>query len=184
MNKDKKAKNPQRNRAFAAAFHYLKSKRDDINDQKDLAALIGRTEDTVSHILKNQTDVSEKTITLLYQATDYIFNLDFLRGESTVMLAEDVPATPADPASSPTPPDVTALLAAVTASKDETIAVLRSQLTDKDEIIAAKNALIATLQQQLDELRLNVAIEKGVASETGASRQAKHKKEPAKRPTV
>jgi len=68
--------------------------------------------------------------------------------------------------------------AALLAAKDETIASLKRELTAKDETIAAKDAIIATkdalintIQQQLSDMRLQTAIEKGLHS-AGTSHSA------------
>lgn len=145
MNKDKKAKKPQRNRAFAAAFDHLKRTKV-VADREDLAKLIGRTKETVARILRGETDVTDDVITKLQTATDCIFNFDFLWGDSTVMLAADVAAQQSSLS------DVIPLQSLVSA-KDEMIAVLRSQLEDKDRLIADKERYILTLEQQLRDLR-------------------------------
>lgn len=137
----------KRNENFAAALAYLKD-RGDIETQKELALLMGVSEDTISRILKGGS-VSESTITKLHTATKGLFNLQWLHGQSDVMLSAEAIAARQ---SSPTPPD---LAAALLAAKDETIATLRSQLSDKDR-------LIAVLQQQIDDLRLQTALEKGL----------------------
>jgi chromosome segregation ATPase len=64
------------------------------------------------------------------------------------------------------------------AGKEETIAVLRSQLSDKDDVIATKDKLIDTLQQQIDDLRMQAAIEKGLHT-PGRSRSAVAERETA-----
>lgn len=188
----KEKKNPieekTRNNNFAAAFDYLKRKdKAKFGSQKALAEQMGVNKDTITNIMRCYTAVTEDIITKLQTACDSEFNLQWLRGESTIMLAKDIPVShvsvgSAVGVSSPTPPDVTAMLDAVTASKDETIAVLRSQLADKDEIISAKNMLINTLQLQLNELRLSAAIEKG-ASTAGTFLSPKPEQK-GQRPTV
>ena len=82
-----------------------------------------------------------------------------MRGESDVMLMADLtPVSTEQPCPTPQAIDpITALLAA----KDETIASLKRELSAKDETIAAKDKLIDTLQLQIDELRMQVAVEKG-----------------------
>lgn len=143
----------KRNENFAAVLAYLKD-RGDIETQKDLAELMGVSQDTISRILKGG-NVSESTITKLHAATKGLFNLQWLHGQSDVMLSAEAIAARQ---SSPTPPDTSA---ALLAAKDETIAALRSQLSDKDRLIAAKDELIATLRQQNADLRIQIAAGKG-----------------------
>lgn len=146
----------KRNENFAVALAYLKD-RGDIETQKELALLMGVSEDTISRILKGGS-VSESTITKLHAATKGLFNLQWLHGQSDVMLSAEAIAARQ---SSPT----VALLAA----KDETIASLKREIAAKDETIAAKDGIIATkdklidtLQQQIDDLRMQAALEKGL----------------------
>jgi uncharacterized coiled-coil protein SlyX len=49
--------------------------------------------------------------------------------------------------------DQSSLINAALAAKDETIAVLRDQLTAKDTVIQAKDELIANLRQQIATLQ-------------------------------
>lgn len=158
----------KRNENFAAVLAYLKN-RGDIETQKDLAELMGVSQDTISRILKGGS-VSESTITKLHAATKGMFNLQWLHGQSDVMLSAEAIAARQ---SSPTQPDMTA---ALLIAKDEAIASLKRELAAKDDVIVAKDVIISTkdklidtLQQQIDALRMQVAIEKGLHS-TGTSR--------------
>ena len=157
----------KRNDNFAAAIAYLKE-HGDIKSQKELAQRMGVSEDTISRILQGAR-VSESSITKFHAATNGLFNLRWLRGQSEVMLsAEAIAAQHA----SPTPTDV--MIAAIVSAKDETIASLKRELAAKDETIAAKDGIISmkdklidNLQLQIDDLRMQVASEKGF--ETGRS---------------
>ena len=125
-----------RNNIFAAAFDYLKREKG-IKTQKRLAELMGVSEDTITRILKDRTEVTEDIITKLQTASCCIFNLQWLRGEeSSPMLADDVVEEKPQL-------DQSSLINAALAAKDETIAALREQIAAKDELIAA-------LRQQLD----------------------------------
>lgn len=85
-----------RNNIFAAAFDYLKREKG-IKTQKSLAELMGVSEDTITRILKDRTDVTEDIITKLQTASGCIFNLQWLRGEDpNHMLAFDTPNEPTD----------------------------------------------------------------------------------------
>lgn len=160
----------KRNDNFAAALAYLKG-RGDIETQKELALLMGVSEDTISRILKGG-NVSESTITKFHAATNGLFNLKWLHGQSDVMLSAEAMAARQP---SPTPSDTSA---ALLAAKDETIASLKRELSAKDDVIAAKDGiistkdkLISTLQQQIDDLRMQAALEKGLHT-PGRSRSA------------
>ena len=89
MNKDRKAKDPRRSRIFAEAFDYLK-RNQGVRTQEQLAERMGVTPETVSRILKARVDVSEDAISKLQTASGCVFNLQWLRGESDVMLASDL----------------------------------------------------------------------------------------------
>lgn len=142
----KEVEDKTRNNNFAAALDYLKRKSDKKLHQKDLAEMLGVTENTISNIIHCRTAVSEDIITQLQTISGCVFNLQWLRGQSDVMLAANAAKTDASvPGGAPSIQNPTALLAA----KDETIATLRSQLADKEEIIATKDALISALQQQI-----------------------------------
>ena len=130
----KEVEDKTRNNNFAAALDYLKRQSKEKLYQKDLAEMLGVTENTISNIINYHTVVSEDIITRLQTISGRVFNLQWLRGQSDVMLAADL--NPATTISTP------ALLAA----KDETIAALRAQLADKD-------ALIQTFQQQIADLQ-------------------------------
>ena len=128
-----------RNNIFAAAFDYLKREKG-IKTQKRLAELMGVSEDTITRILKDRTEVTEDIITKLQTASGCIFNLQWLRGEElSPMLADHVVEEKPQL-------DQSSLINAALAAKDETIAALREQIAAKDELIAA-------LRQQLDILQ-------------------------------
>lgn len=164
MNKNKKAKDERRNHIFAEAFDYLK-RMQGIKTQQELAEKMGVTPDTVSRILKARTDVTEDAITRLQTASGCIFNLQWLRGESETMLAADVKKKTDDTAEamSQLPPDMSSLINAIIAAKDDAITSLKRELASKDETISTKDALINTLQQQVSDLRAQLAIQKGLS---------------------
>ena len=78
-----------RNNIFAAALDELK-RRHIVKTQKELAQKMGVSEDTITRILKVRTEVTEDVITKLQTASGCIFNIQWLRGEDKVMLAEDL----------------------------------------------------------------------------------------------
>ena len=149
-----------RNNIFAAAFDYLKRNKG-IKTQKQLAQLMGVSEDTITRILKDRTEVTEDIITKLQTASGCIFNLQWLRGEDTThMLAQDL----ADDVDNVMPqqgmPDPSSMVNALLAKSDETISALKSVIKTKDEQIADlrreledKRDHIETLKHRCAELR-------------------------------
>ena len=143
-------------------------------NQTDVARKAKMNQVSMSRILNGKVkNVKPETMRAVNAAFGNVFNPEWMRGASDVMLvadlqpAADAPVPVGSTGGEPSP-TLDAMTAALLAAKDETIAALRSQLADKDDVIAAKDALISTLQQQLDTLRAQLAIEKGL-SEDGAS---------------
>ena len=164
MNKDKQAKDKTRNNIFAAAFDYLK-RTTDINTQQELADKMGVTKDTVSRIITAKTKVTDDAITKLQTASGCIFNLQWLRGESDVMLAADADKAPvADNLHESTHIDQGSLMNATIAAQQTSIESLKREVAAKDETIgslkregATKDELIKSLQQQVADLRAALA---------------------------
>ena len=128
-----------RNNIFAAAFDYLK-RNTDIKTQKELARRMGVTENTITRILRDYTEVTEDIITKLQTASGCIFNLQWLRGEdSEHMLAVDVVETLKE--SQPVI-DQSSMVNAIIAAKDETIATLQARIVDLERTIADKDTII------------------------------------------
>lgn len=123
---------------------------------------------------KNKS-VQYETMVKLNNAFGNVFNPEWMRGESDVMLVADLAPVRTElpsPALQIAGPTDTLL-----AAKDETIASLKRELAAKDETIAAKDGIISTkdklidtLQQQIDDLRIQVGLERGL--HTGHSRSA------------
>ena len=138
-----------RNNIFAAAFDYLK-RNQGIKTQKRLAELMGVSEDTITRILKDRTEVTEDIITKLQSASGCIFNLQWLRGEDSIhMLASDVNKEKNDESHQPI--DQSSLMNAALASKDETIADLRDRLKEKDERLKEKDERLKEKDERLKE---------------------------------
>lgn len=95
--------------------------------------------------------VKYETMVKLNNAFGNRFNPEWMRGESDVMLLVDLSpdtttiVTPKDVPSQAHIDPTTQLIAA----KDEIIAILRSQLADKDALIESKERYINILQQQI-----------------------------------
>ena len=180
MSRKQKDFDPKRNHIFAAAIDELRRRENKRLSQKEIADRMGVTEDTISRIMRLHNQVTEDIITRLQTASGCIFNLQWLRGESDVMLAADVdnkPTPVADNLHESTHIDQGSLMNATIAAqqtsieslkrelakteesakrelaaKEETISALRSQL-------ATKNELIKTLQQQVSDLRAALALQ-------------------------
>ena len=173
MNKNKRAKDNKRNNIFAAAFDYLK-RNTNIKTQQELANRMGVTADTISRIIRAKTDVTEDAITKLQTASGCIFNLQWLRGESETMMANDIDKEAAPAANnrhdSTQFPDYSSMTNAMIAAKDDAIESLKRELVKteesamrelaaKDDTISAlrglldsKDALIDNLKQQISDL--------------------------------
>ena len=152
---------------FRKMFDYLVSNKL-IPNQTELARAAGLNEVSVSRILNGQVkSTKQETLWKVNVAFNNIFNPDWMRGESDVMLVADLtPVSTEQPSPTPQTADPTA---AILAAKDETIASLKRELSAKDDVIAAKDGIIATkdklistLQQQIDDLRMQAALEKGL----------------------
>lgn len=171
-----------RNEIFAHVLDWL-VQNNKVEDQKDLALKTGISQNTVSRIMTGKVEPSDDTLRKLNATFGNIFNMQYLRGESIVMLIEDVAYYKSHPGElnklingdGDNKIDQSSLINAALAAKDETIAALRDQLTAKDTVIQVKDELIAnlrqqiaTLQQQLnaandEELFKNFPFQKGIA---------------------
>jgi transcriptional regulator with XRE-family HTH domain len=150
-----------KNNIFAAAFDEMK-RRKIVKTQKELALRMGVSEDTITRILRDRTEVTEDIITKLQTASGCIFNLQWLRGEDPFhMLAIDVEKSlqPADD-----PIESSSAANAAIAARDEIIASLYAQLEDKDrqieklyedkeEMKKAKDETISSLRQHIQTLQ-------------------------------
>lgn len=143
MNKDKKAKDPRRNKIFAAAYDHLK-RTQGVRTQEQLAEKMGVSPETVSRIIRAHTDVTEDAISRLQTASGCVFNLQWLRGESDVMLAADIKKNDghATEATLPSSPDMSSMINSIIAAKDDAITSLKREVASKDETIAAKDETI------------------------------------------
>jgi len=175
MNKNRKAKDNKRNNIFAAAFDYLK-RNTDIKTQQKLAERMGVTKDTISRIIRAKTDVTEDAITKLQTASGCIFNLQWLRGESDTMLANEADKRTAVSSEnrheSTLLPDYSSLMNATIAAKDDAIASLKRELVKTEESakrdiqkteesckreLAAKEETITSLRNQLKDKDATIA---------------------------
>lgn len=149
----------KRNNIFAEAFRWIKAHRDNegkgVKYQKDLAALVGVSEDTITRIMRDQTEVTDDFLCKFNEAFDNVFNYQWLRGEDNEpMLAAELGKSNPHP-SAPTIDNGSAINAAL-AAKDETIETLKARIVDlqltiddKVEIIKSREARIVDLERQL-----------------------------------
>lgn len=179
MSRKQKDFDPKRNHIFAAAIDELRRREGKKLSQKEIADRMGVTEDTISRIMRLHNQVTEDIITRLQTASGCIFNLQWLRGESDVMLAADVDNRPTPAADnlheSTQTIDQGSLMNATIAAQQTSIESLKRELAKaeesskrelaaKDETISAlrgqlatKDALIESLQQQVADLRAALA---------------------------
>ena len=170
-----------RNNIFAEAFDYLKREKG-IKTQKRLAELMGVSEDTITRILKDRTEVTEDIITKLQTASGCIFNLQWLRGEDAFnMLASDAaeaelrksenkqneidPASLANATISAQIETIAVLKQTISnieeqherelADRDARIVELKNTIEDKITIIKAREARIVELEQKLAKIQIS-----------------------------
>lgn len=170
----------KKNKIFAEAFRWLKAHKDNegkgVKYQKDLAARVGVSEDTITRIMRDQTEVTDDFLCKFNEAFDNVFNYQWLRGEDNEpVLAADLgkgnPQQSAQTSAQVIDPSsmVNAIIAAYNSSlatknelisaKEETITGLKSELRDKYELIASKDDTIAGLKRELrdkDELIISL----------------------------
>ena len=147
----------KRNNIFAEAFKWLKAHRDNegkgIKYQKDLAAIIGVSEDTITRIMRDQTEVTDDFLCKFNEAFDNVFNYQWLRGEE----GEPMLAASKKEKSSESNIDFSSVMNALLAKSDETIASLKRELDTKDEIIQSKDDRIADLTKLAEERLARIA---------------------------
>ena len=172
MSRKQKDFDPKRNHIFAAAIDELRRRENKRLSQKEIADRMGVTEDTISRIMRLHNQVTEDVITRLQTASGCIFNLQWLRGESDVMLAADADKAPeADNLHKSTHIDQGSLMNATIAAQQTSIESLKRELAKAEESskrelaakeetisalrgqLATKDTLIESLQQQVADLR-------------------------------
>ena len=178
MGRQTELKDKTRNNIFAAAIDEIRRREGKIT-QLELARRMGVNKDTITNILRYRTAVTDDTITRLQTASGCIFNLQWLRGESDTMLANEADKRTAVSSEnrheSTLLPDYSSLMNATIAAQQTSIESLKRELAKaeesskhelaaKDETIgslkregATKDALIESLQQQVADLRAALA---------------------------
>lgn len=141
-----------RNNIFAAALDELK-RRQIVKTQKELAQKMGVSEDTITRILKDRTEVTEDAISKLQTASGCIFNLQWLRGESDIMMAADVENKPQPHQSAPIDADfyhkTLDANAQIIAELRKDLEYFKSLVLDKDAIIQDNAEQVISLQSRL-----------------------------------
>jgi len=156
-----------RNNIFAAAFDYLKREKG-IKTQKQLAELMGVSEDTITRILKDRTEVTEDIITKLQTASGCIFNLQWLRGEDAFhMLAIDVAEGLAKKQSSAASIGTSSefnneisVYVKLVEARDREIADKAARIRDLERTIADKETIIRDREARIAALERQLAVEK------------------------
>ena len=153
----------KRNKIFAEAFKWIKAHRDNegkgVKYQKDLAALVGVSEDTITRIMHDQTEVTDDFLCKFNEAFDNIFNYQWLRGEENepVLTADLGKSNPQQSAQVIDPSSmVNAIIAAhngALAAKDELISAKEETITSLRRELRTKDELIISLRQQLLQLQ-------------------------------
>jgi len=161
MGRQKELKDKTRNNIFAAAIDEIRRREGKIT-QLELAKRMGVNKDTITNILHYKTVVTDDIITRLQTASGCIFNLQWLRGESDIMLSEQS-NDGSETFGNNTPsgvPTYSSMTNSIIAAKDEAIESLKREVAAKDETIKSlkregttKDALIESLQQQVADLR-------------------------------
>lgn len=127
-------------------------------DQKQIAAAAGLTSTSISRMKSGA--IKNPTVSSLMKINDAcggIFNVDYLRGRSPVMLAKDAPNADGEPVAPASPPASNAELSSYAnsalASKDETIEALKSKLADRDQLVDELREQLAEKRRDKTELQ-------------------------------
>ena len=134
----------KRNNNFAEAFRWIKKNVEGVKYQKDLAARVGVSEDTITRIMRDQTEVTDDFLCKFNDAFNNAFNYQWLRGEDDeAMLVADKknPHQSAEP---------NADLLELYAQRIRLVDDLRASLKEE---LAAVHALRTELQQAREDFR-------------------------------
>ena len=140
-----------RNNIFAEAFKWLKKNWEGIRYQKDLAAKIGVSEDTITRIMRDQTEVTDDFLCKFNEAFDNVFNYQWLRGEDPLhMLTVDILNTQNEQISHIDP---SSQANATISAYIEAVESLKRELRVKDDLLADKDARLAEKDERIAELK-------------------------------
>jgi len=133
-----------------------------IHTQIDFAESIRITRPALSSAMNgNEAYLTKNLFQKICAAYPGVFNLDYLlTGKGSLLtIGEEVKNEDIEKMANPQPIDQSSLVNAALAAKDETIAVLRSQLADlrmqlvdKQNVIEAKDQLIDSLKMQINNM--------------------------------
>ena len=158
-----------RNNIFAEAFKWLKKNKKGIKYQKDLAAAIGVSEDTITRIMRDQTDVTDDFLCKFNEAFDNVFNYQWLRGEDPIhMLTQDVIKDRENkqkmemPASYDFSIMIEKSVEKATHFADKIIATLEKQVEDKDKLLADKDEELKRLRHELNERESTIRTQQSI----------------------
>jgi transcriptional regulator with XRE-family HTH domain len=177
-----------KNEIFAFVLDWL-VKNKGVDGQKGLSQITGISQNTVSRIMTGKVEPSDDTLRKLNDAFGGIFNMNYLRGISTVMFIEDEMYYAQHPDEHPLYekkepaaqiPDMSSVFNAALAAKDETIttlkdmiASLKSQIADKDELLEHYRRENADLRSQIANSGYNYPFPHGVADDKKDKRMSK-----------
>ena len=105
---------------------------------------MGVSEDTITRILKDRTEVTEDIITKLQTASGCIFNLQWLRGEDPDHMLIDDASADAELVNQDSMVNET-----IEALKKQ-VAILEKRIEDKEAMLRMKDKFINMLEYQLD----------------------------------
>ena len=145
-----------KNEIFAHVLDWL-IQNNKVEDQKDLALKTGISQNTISRIMTGKVEPSDDTLRKLNATFGNIFNMQYLRGESTAMLIEDVAYYKTYNKSNI---DQSSLVNAALAAKDETIRAKEETISSLRETIDSLKRENAILRQQLSNYQADEVIER------------------------
>ena len=139
-----------RNNIFAAALDEMK-RRGIVKNQKDLAHKMGVSEDTITRILKDRTEVTEDAISRLQTASGCIFNLQWLRGESNEKFVD----SPQINTNTQESPQIDADFCRKALETDANIiAAMRKDIEYYQQLVLDKDSLIQEHNEQIIALQI------------------------------
>lgn len=139
-----------KNEIFAHVLDWLIQEQK-VEDQKDLAFKTGISQNTVSRIMTGKVEPSDDTLRKLNASFGNIFNMQYLRGESTVMLIEDAVYYKSYPK------ELKKLFGKEEKEIDQS-SLINAALAAKDETIRTKDETIASLRETIESLKHENAI--------------------------
>lgn len=163
MKKDEEAKDKTRNNNFAAAVDYLR-RNTGIKTQQELAKRMGVSKDTITRIMKAYTPFTEEAISKFQTATDCIFNLQWLRGESDIMMAEDAGGrknkNPHESTQHDTQNIAEELLREANTALKGQVAAMTKTIESQERELGDKEKIIRMQEQRIAELEATLSFQK------------------------